>query len=79
MKGSLHFRLFQCWKQLNIQEAPFAKLFGWEGVTTYERDVFVQIRNSVVRSKALVLVNFLSTFVHDHDLLVTYIMDDAVN
>ena len=79
MKGSLHFPLFQCWKQLNIQEAPFEKLFGWEGVTTDERDVFVQIQNSIASSKALVLVNFLSTFVHDHDLLVTYIMEDAVN
>ena len=48
-------------------------------MTTDERDVFVQIRNSIVSSKALVLVNFLSTFVHDHDLLVTYIMEDAVN
>ena len=37
---------------------------GGGGVTT-DKDVSIQIKNSVVSSKALVLVNFLHTFVHD--------------
>lgn len=43
----------------------FATLFGEERVTTDEKDVFIQKQNSVVSSKALVLVNCLNTFVHD--------------
>ena len=38
---------------------------GGGGVTTDKDDVSIQIKNSVVSSKALVLVNFLHTFVHD--------------
>lgn len=43
----------------------FATLFWGEGVTTDEKDVFIQTQNSVVSSKALVLVNCLNTFVHE--------------
>ena len=32
---------------------------------TDEKDVFIQIQNSIVSSKVLVLVNCLDTFVHD--------------
>ena len=35
-------------------------------MTTDEKDVFIQIQNSVVGSKVLVLVNCLYTFVHDY-------------
>ena len=65
MKGSLSFPLFQCWKQINIHET-FATLLGGEGgeVTTDEKGVFIQIQNTIVSSKALVLVNCLNTFVH---------------
>ena len=37
-------------------------------MTTDEKDVFIQIQNSIVSSKALVLVNCLNTFVHDCSL-----------
>ena len=43
----------------------FATLFGEEGVTTDEKDVFIQKQNSVFSWKALVLVNCLNTFVHN--------------
>ena len=63
MKGSLPFPLFQCWKQINIHEA-FATLFGERGggVITDEKGVFVQIQNTIVSLKALVLVKCLNTF-----------------
>ena len=38
---------------------------GGRGVTTDEKGVFIQIQNTIVSSKALVLVNCLNTFVHD--------------
>ena len=38
---------------------------GGEGVTTEENGVFIQIQNTMVSSKALVLVNCVNTFVHD--------------
>ena len=34
-------------------------------MTTDEKGVFIQIQNTIVSSKALVLVNCLSIFVHD--------------
>lgn len=37
-------------------------------VTSDEKGVFIQIRNTIVSSKALVLVNCLITFVHDCSL-----------
>ena len=37
---------------------------GGEG-TTDEKDVFIQIQNSIVCSEALVLLNYLNTFVYD--------------
>lgn len=37
-------------------------------VTSDEKGVFIQIRNTIVSSKALVLVNCLITFVHDFSL-----------
>ena len=41
-------------------------LFRGEGVTMDEKGVFIQIQNTIVSSKALVLVNnCLNTFVHD--------------
>ena len=42
-------------------------LEGW-GVTTDEKSVFIQIQNTIVSSKALVLVNCLNTFVDDCSL-----------
>ena len=41
---------------------------GGEGVTTDEKGVFIQIQNTMVSSKALVLVNCVNTFVHDRGL-----------
>ena len=38
---------------------------GARGLTTDEKGVFIQIQNTIVSSKALVLVNCLDTFVHD--------------
>ena len=69
MKGSFLFPPFQCWKQINIQEA-FCNIVlggggGEDGVTTDVKGVFIQIQNTMVCSKALVLVNCLNTFVHD--------------
>ena len=46
-------------------------------MTTAEKDVFIRIQNSIVCSKALVLLNCLNTFVHDgrycaiHDYLAS--------
>ena len=34
-------------------------------MTTDEKGVFIQIQNTIVSLKALVVVNFLNTFVHD--------------
>ena len=34
-------------------------------MTTDEKGVFIQKQNTIVSSKALVLVNCLNTFVHD--------------
>ena len=41
---------------------------GGKRVTSDEKGVFIQIRNTIVSSKALVLVNCLITFVHDCSL-----------
>ena len=38
---------------------------GGGGGTTDKKGVFIQIQNTIVSSKALVLVNCLNTFVHD--------------
>ena len=65
MKGSFPFPPFQSWKQINMQEAFCNIVCGGEGVTTDEKGVFIQIRNTMVSSKALVLVNCVNTFVHD--------------
>ena len=67
VKGSFPFPPFQCWKQINMQEA-FCNIVwggGGEGVTTDEKGVFIQIQNTMVSSKALVLVNCVNTVVHD--------------
>ena len=40
----------------------FTTLFGCEGVTTDEKDVFIRRQNSIVCSKASVLLNCLNTF-----------------
>ena len=42
---------------------------GGKGVTTEEKIVFIQIQNTIVSSKTLVLVNCLNTFVHDCSLI----------
>ena len=50
-----------------MQEA-FCNIAVWgggEGVTTDEKGLIIQIQNTMVSSKALVLVNCLNTFVHD--------------
>ena len=65
MKGSLPLPLFQCWKQILKHPRIVLQHFLGAGVTTDEKDVFIQIQNYIVSSKALVLVNCLNTFVHD--------------
>ena len=71
MKGSLPLPVCQCWKQINTHEVFCNILLGGEGrgggrgLTTDEKGVFIQIQNTIVSSKALVLVNCLDTFVHD--------------
>ena len=69
VKGSFPFPLFQYWKQINIQEAFCNIVWGGggegRGVTTDEKGVFIQIQNTFVSLKTLVLVNCLNTFVHD--------------
>ena len=66
VKGSLPFPLFQCRKQITSTKR-FATLFGErKGVTTDEKkNVFIQIPNSSVCSRALTLLNCVNTFVHD--------------
>ena len=50
VKGSLPLPLFQCWKQINIHKV-FCNIIclGGEGVTTDEKDVFIQIKNSFAK------------------------------
>ena len=54
---------------MNIQEAFCNIVWGGGGGggegTTDEKGVCIQIQNTIVSSKALVLVNCLNTFVHD--------------
>ena len=68
VKGSLSFPVFQFWKQLNIHEVFCKIVWGTEGVSLqlHEKDVFIQMQNSVVSSKVLVLVNCLNTYVHGY-------------
>jgi len=56
VKGSLPFPLFQCWKQININEA-FATLFGGEGIDYRGKCVFIQNKSIIVSLKALGLQN----------------------
>ena len=68
VKGSLSFPVFPFWKQLNIHEMFCKIVWGTEGVSLqlHEKDVFIQIQNSVVSSKVLVLENCLNTYAHGY-------------
>ena len=67
MKGSFPFPPFQFWKQINIQEAFCNIVFFWGGGGGDYRwkRCFHSNTNTMVSSKALVLVNCVNTFVHD--------------
>lgn len=68
MQGSHPFPLFSALETNQHPQSILQHSFwgeGGGGVTTDEKNVFIQIQSSIVCSEALVLLNCLNFFVHD--------------